>query len=91
MKKLSLATLLAALALSAHATGSQRLTIRVSPAMAFAPAVLTVRTTIEPSDDNRALSIEIDSASYRRISEIPLDGSRAPRSSVFEAKGVPPG
>ena len=68
-----------------------RVAIRVSPAVAFAPAVLTVRTTVEPSDNNRMLSIEVDSSSYRRASEIPLDGKNAQRTSVIELRDVPIG
>ena len=44
-----------------------------------------------PSDDNRVLSIEIDSPTYNRRSDIPLDGKSSPRLNVFEAKGVPTG
>ena len=89
MRNVAFAAILSALALSAHA--GQRVSIRVSPAMAFAPALLTVRTTVEPSDENRMLSIEIDSPAYRRTSEIPLEGRNSPRTSVFELRGVPTG
>ena len=68
-----------------------RVAIRVSPAVAFAPAILTVRTTIEPSDDNRMLTIEVDSSSYRRTSEIPLEGKNAQRTRVVELRDVPVG
>jgi hypothetical protein len=68
-----------------------RVAIRVSPAVAFAPAVLTVRTTVEPSDNNRMLSIEVDSSTYRRTSEIPLDGKNAQRTRVIELRDVPIG
>ena len=73
------------------ASGGQRVAIRVSPAVAFAPAVLTVRATVEPNDDNRMLSIEVDSSTYRRTSEIPLDGRNAQRTSTVELRDVPPG
>src|SRR5258705_1554522 len=92
MKKLSIVVSLCALILSApHLSGGQRLAIRVSPAVALAPALLTVRTTIEPSDDNRRLNIVVDSPTYHRSSAIPLDGKNAHRVNVFEVKGVPPG
>jgi len=68
-----------------------RVAIRVSPAVAFAPAVLTVRATVEPSDDNRMLSIEVDSSTYRRTSEIPLEGKNSQRTSVMEVRDVPTG
>lgn len=95
MKHLSAIGLLAAClfvtAATTDASGPQRLAIRVSPAMAMAPAALTVRATIEPNDDNRALNITIDSASYHRTSEISLDGKAAQRTSTFELRDVPTG
>src|SRR5262249_1807201 len=72
-------------------TAGPRLALRVTPAVAFAPAVLTVRTTVEPSDDNRMLSIEVDSSGYLRTSEIPLDGRNAHATSVVEVRDVPTG
>ena len=92
MKKIStLAFLLAVVVSAPPLSGGQRLSIQVSPAVALAPAFLTVRTTIEPSDDNRLLNVEVDSSSYHRSTEIPLDGKNSPRMNVFEIKGLPPG
>jgi hypothetical protein len=92
MKHLSIVVTLAALALfSASAHSAPRISIRVSPAVAMAPAVITIKTTIEPSDDNRALAIVIDSATYHRSTEIPLEGRSAPRVSILEIRDVPPG
>jgi hypothetical protein len=92
MKKLSTVALLCAFVSAAPLlNGSQRLAIRVTPAVALAPAVLTIRATIEPSDDNRRLSIEIDSSTYHRSSEIPLDGKNSQRLNVVELKGLPTG
>jgi hypothetical protein len=92
MKKSLLVTLLLTFGVvAAGANGRPRVSIRVSPAVAFAPALLTVRTTIEPSDENRVLSIQVDSPAYRRISEIQLDGKNAQRTNVLELKDVPTG
>jgi hypothetical protein len=92
MKKLSTVALLCAfVAATAQLWGGQRLAIRVSPAVALAPALLTVRTTIEPSDDNRLLNIVVDSPTYHRSSEIPLNGKSSQRVSNFELKGLPAG
>jgi len=92
MKKLSTVAVISAFVLIAsHVDGGQRLAIRVSPAVALAPALLTIRTTIEPSDDNRMLNIVVESPTYHRRSEIPLDGKNAHRVSVYEVKGLPPG
>ena len=92
MKKLSTVALLCVVAsTSPHLNGNQRLAIRVTPAVALAPAVLTIRATIEPSDDNRRLNIEIDSPTFHRSSEIPLDGKNSQRLNVIEMKGLPTG
>lgn len=92
MKALPLVLLLSTVAAAApNSSKTQPLTIRVTPAMAFAPALLTVRATVEPSSDNRRLNVEIDSPAYHRTSEIPLDGANAPRLNVLELKNVPTG
>ena len=92
MKTLSTVALLGVLVLTApHLSGGQRLAMRASPAVALAPALVTVRTTIEPSDDNRMLSIVVDSPTYHRSSEIPLDGKNSQRVNVVELRGLPTG
>jgi hypothetical protein len=90
-KMSTLAFLLAVVASAPPISGGQRLSLQVSPAVALAPAFLTVRTTIEPSEDNRLLNIEVDSSSYHRSTEIPLDGKHSPRMNVFEIKRLPTG
>jgi hypothetical protein len=69
----------------------QPLSIRVSPATAFAPANLVVRASIEPDTANRAVEIVADSDEFYRSSLVPLDGERAPRTSTLEFRGCPPG
>jgi hypothetical protein len=92
MKYVASFALFAVFALGGHdAKAGQRLSIRVSPAVALAPAFLRVTTTVEPSDDNRLLNLEIESPAYSRRSEITLDGKKAQRVSLFELKSVPSG
>lgn len=92
MKRVALLAVLLAVAAMVQRLGAgPRVAIRVSPAVAFAPAMLTVRTTIEPSDDNRMLTIEVDSSSYSRTTEIPLEGKNAQRTNVIELRDVPSG
>ena len=67
------------------------MTIRVSPAVSFAPANLIVRATIEVDPDNRAVQIVAESPEFYRSSEIPLNGDRAPRTTMFEFRSLPPG
>jgi hypothetical protein len=68
-----------------------RLDIRVTPAVAMAPANLRVRATIEVNQSNRAIEIIAESDDFYRSSEIPLDGDRAPRTTQFEFRGLPGG
>jgi hypothetical protein len=77
--------------LTSGARGSSRLSLRVSPAVAIAPADLTVRATIEASGSNRAIEIIAESGEFYRSSEIPLDGENAPRTARFEFHGLPGG
>ena len=69
----------------------EALSIRVSPATAFAPANLVVRTSIDPDAANRAVEIVADSGEFYRSSLVPLDGERAPKTSTLEFRGCPPG
>lgn len=57
----------------------------------MAPAFLTIRTTIEPNEDNRRLNVVVDSGDYTTSSEIPLEGRNAARLNVIELKDVPSG
>ncbi|HEY3042668.1 MAG TPA: hypothetical protein VGJ39_01505 [Vicinamibacterales bacterium] len=80
------------LALSGFSLGAgEKITMKASPEISFAPAHLVVRTTIEPDSENRALEIVIDSPEFYRSSLIQLEGDQAPRTSVVEFRGVPGG
>jgi hypothetical protein len=69
----------------------ERMTVRVSPAVSFAPANLNVRAQIESDAQNRAVEIVAESTDFYRSSEIQLDGENAPRTSTFEFRSLPPG
>ena len=69
----------------------EKITMKASPEISFAPAHLVVRTVVEPDPDNRALEIIIDSADFYRSSLIQLEGDLAPRTSVIEFRSVPGG
>jgi hypothetical protein len=71
--------------------GQQRMTMKVSPSMAFAPANLIVRAIVEADAQNRAIAIVAESADFYRSSEIQLEGDRAPRTNTFEFRSLPPG
>jgi hypothetical protein len=78
-------------ALPAGAGENDRMTLRVSPAVAFAPANLIVRATIPASEYNRAVEIIAESEDFYRSSEVQLEGDQAPRTSMFEFRSLPPG
>jgi hypothetical protein len=65
--------------------------IRVSPAISFAPANLVVQTVIEPDADNREMEIVADGDDFYRSSTVQLDGDRAAKTTRFEFHSVPPG
>jgi len=69
----------------------ERLALKVSPAVSFAPANLVVRATIHADAANRAVEIVAESNDFYRSSEIELDGQNAPRTNMFEFRSLPPG
>jgi hypothetical protein len=87
--RLVLVALLVTLAGPLGATS--RLSIRVSPAVAFAPANLFVRATVEANQENRAIEVIAESQEFYRSSEVQLDGDRAPRVAQFYFRSLPSG
>jgi len=73
------------------ARASETMTMKVSPAVAFAPATLIVRAMIEADSRNRAVEIVAESPGFYRASEIELDGDKAPRTNTFEFRSLPSG
>ena len=69
----------------------ERLEMTVSPAVAFAPAHLTVRAIIEARDQNRAMKVVAESGDFYRASEVELEGDKAPRTNTFEFRSLPSG
>ena len=72
-------------------TAKDALAVKVSPAVCFAPANLIVRATVESNASNRAVEIVAESDDFYRSSELQLDGDRAPRTTMFEFRSLPPG
>jgi hypothetical protein len=69
----------------------EKITMKVSPAVAFAPANLVVRAMVIADADNRAVEIVAESEDFYRSSMIQLDGDKAARTSMFEFRDLPPG
>jgi len=53
--------------------------------------MLTVRTVIEASPDNRYLEVVAESADYVRSSQVSLNGDRSPRTREWVFNGLPVG
>ena len=77
--------------ISGAANADEKLSMKVSPAVAFAPANLIVRTTIASDADNRAIEIVAESPDFYRSSEMQLDGESAPKTSMFQFRSLPMG
>src|SRR3954465_5050276 len=69
----------------------ERITLKVTPAVAFAPANLIVRAMIVADADNRAVEIVAESPEFYRSSMIQLEGDKAARVTTFEFHSLPPG
>jgi hypothetical protein len=78
-------------ALPIGAGGGDPVSLKASPAVAFAPATLVVRATITADAHNRAIEVSADSGDFFRSSAIELEGENAPRTNVFEFRSLPPG
>ena len=72
-------------------TGSQVVSIRVSPAMVRQPASITIIATVEPDERNRTLEITAESTGYATSSQTQLDGVRAQRVWDTQFRDVPRG
>jgi hypothetical protein len=79
------------MAFTIPAGAGERVSIRVSPAVGFAPANLFVRATVDANAENRSLQIVAESVEFYRSSEITLDGEHAPHVTLLQFKSVPGG
>jgi len=80
------------LAASATTVGAgEQMTMKVSPEVAFAPADLVVRASIEAHTENRALEVVLDSPDFYRSSSVELEGESAPRTTLFTLRNLPGG
>jgi hypothetical protein len=66
--------------------GDELLRMRVS---ALAPDSLTVQVSVRHDADNRALAVTAEGPDFYRSSQIELHGTRSPRTTVFELRGLP--
>ena len=71
--------------------GGDALQMQVSPAIQRAPAMLTVRVTVESSSENRLLQVVAESPTFYRSSEVEIDGASSSPLKVFQFRGLPTG
>ena len=72
-------------------SGDEPLRMQLSPAVSREPAVLTIRVTVEPADENRVLQVVAESSTFYRSSEVQIDGRHAAPLNVFQFRNVPTG
>ena len=71
--------------------GGEPLRLAVTPTRAFAPATVRIRARVEPSAENRRLTIVADGDEFYRSSEIQLDGDQAPPTVELQFSNLPGG
>jgi hypothetical protein len=76
---------------TAASGAKDNLSLRVSPAVSFAPADLVIQTRLEPDAANREMEVIAESGDFYRSSSIQLEGDRAPRTVRFEFRSLPAG
>jgi hypothetical protein len=79
------------LAAVAPVGAGQRVSLRVTPWVSFAPADLRVRAIVDQNPDNRTIEVIAESDEFYRASEIELAGELAPRTTMVEFRNLPSG
>jgi len=80
-----------ALAGSHRLDSHELLKVQISPLVAPAPAFVSVRTSVDASDDNRGLEVIAESPDFARASTIELNGRLSPTLNVFDFANLPAG
>lgn len=70
---------------------TEKLELRVSPAISLAPASVSIRAIVEHDADNRELEIVADSSDFFRRTVIDLDGEHAPKTTELRLIDIPGG
>jgi hypothetical protein len=80
-----------ALAVTSPIGAGERLTMRVNPTVAMAPATLVITAMARPDSANCGLRIQVDSPQYYRSSLMEMDGDRGNASETVRYERVPGG
>jgi hypothetical protein len=69
----------------------ERLNVRVSPKVSYAPADLFIYVSLENRAENRVLRVSAISEDFFRSSEKQLDGENSARVTIFNFRQLPSG
>lgn len=89
MKTLVLSAVILSNAFAADA--GQRVSVRVAPSLAHAPADIIIYVTVERNADNRLLTVSAESSEFFRSSEVPLEGEDSARVLILHFVQLPSG
>jgi hypothetical protein len=70
---------------------AQKLDIHLSASFAMAPATFRSTVFVEKHPDNRILRVSVDGENFYRSSDIPLEGTEAPRTHEVLWRDLPAG
>ena len=80
-----------AVVLAVPLVAAERLQMHVSQIAIGAAATVVVQVRVPADSDNRSLEVAVESPSFARRSEVPLNGADAPRVCPFEFRNLPSG
>ena len=89
--KVAAATLVILIAATAGQGATEKLALRVTPNVSNAPSTVRIIATVTPNAANRILSIQADSGTFYRSSEVQLECDRAPLVTELSLKNLPSG
>ena len=67
------------------------LRVRVSPGVALAPAAIRVVATVRPHEANRALTVTVESDTYRQSQRVSIEGAEPRRTFIVRFSDIPEG
>lgn len=70
---------------------NDELTVRLPSFLMRSASLLRAQVWIPRDQDNRVLRITLDSGTFYRSSDVPLEGERAPQSHTLVWHALPPG
>lgn len=71
--------------------GENAISVSVTPQKAFAPVNVQAFVRVARHPENRILRVTLDSGSFYRSSDLPLEGDQAPTAHWVRWPSVPPG